>query len=227
MSLRKFLDVLLHCVFLIIVFLLSIYVFWNIIVYLEPYLLKIVTKESDGDTKIVKDIFAWASKIIDTIMSLIITTIVKMKIDERQSYPCVLIEPRQTQGKGISGVKKDTNLSYHPKIIIGEKKAEYRTIYATITNTGKVQISKCQINKQPFLSLFGCHERKNFVFILYDSFDETNEKEYIIPYELWDEKERKYSGLYCMKININNGNVTFNTYKKLRKVNVKSAISNL
>lgn len=227
MSLRKFLNGLLYCVSLIIVFLLSIYLFRNIIVFLEPYLLKIVVKEPDIDTKIVKDIFAWVSRIFDAIISLIITAIVKIKIDERQNYPCVLIAPRQTQGKGISGAKKDTNLSYSPKIIIGEKKAEYRTIYATITNTGKVQVSKCHINKQPFLSLLGCHETKNFVFILYDSFDETNEKEYIIPYELWDEKERKYSGLYRMKVNINNGNVTFYIYKKLKKVYVKNALSNL
>lgn len=227
MSLRKFLNGLLHCVSLIIVFLLSICAFWNIIVCFEPYLLKIVAKESDIDTKIVKDVFAWASRIFDTIISLIITAIVKIKIDERQSYPCVLIAPRQTQGKGISGVKKDTNLSYSPKIVIGEKRAEYRTIYTTLTNIGKVQISKCHINKQPLLSLLSCHETKNFVFILYDSFDETNEKEYILPYELWDEKGKKYFGQYCMKVNINNCNVTFSIYEKLRKVYEKNALSNL
>lgn len=223
MSLRKFLNGLLYCVSLIIVFLLSIFLFWNIIAFLEPYLLKITTKVSDIDVKIVKDIFTWASGIFDAIISLIITSIVKIKIDERQSYPCVLIAPRQMQGKGISGVKKNTNLLYSPKIIIGEKKTEYRTIHATITNMGKVDISKCHINTQPLLSFLGCHKTTNLVFVLYDSFDEADEKEYILPYELWDEKGRKYSGLYCMKVNINNCDVTFYAYKKLRKEHTKSA----
>lgn len=227
MSPKKFWNGLLHCLSLILIFLLSIYVCWNIIALFEPYLLKIIANSSGIDSKIAKDIFAWLSRILDTIIGLIITAIVKIKIDEWQSYPCVLIAPRQTQGKGVSGIKKETNLLHSPKIMIGEKKAEYRIIYATITNVGKVQISKCQINKQPFLSLFVCQETKNFVFVLYDLFDGASEKEYIFPYELWDEKDRKYSGLYSMKVNISNCKVTFSKHKKLKKVFVKNALSDL
>lgn len=204
---------------IVLIFLVFCISFWVLTHLLRPIFINIIINNGGDEVLIeeIEKIFSYAVGLADMCLSLLVTALANSKIDSWLNTPQILITPRRTQQQNVSGIKKDTHISYKPKIEIGIKQEEYRIVYAKVINVGKTLISSCSIEGETVAFLLDTNQNTDLYLILYDSTNSLQDlnKIYSLTYSIQDVKNRIYTGIYQMRIE--RGIASFHISKKTKR----------
>lgn len=194
----------------IVIFFVLAIILWLCFKLIKPSLIEILSNFSNLKNKTSKlsNIISYIFGIFDMIISIIITAVIHSKIEKRQDLPKIKIIPNQVHGRNISGVKKEKNINYTPRIEVGEKQIKYRIVFAKIINTGKNSITECSIEEQVISFLLTPNDETPIYFILYGH-EEGKAVNYELKYLVQDTKNNSYKGTYCMQLDIEKGVASF------------------
>lgn len=173
----------------------------------------------------INNILSKALPYVVTIGNLIITTmvtsVVKSKVEIWLNAPQIVILPNYTNGSNVSGSKKEQNPRYENLIVIGSKSPEYRIINAVIKNVGKGDMAECQLNGQRSAIILPSGNQCKLHILLYIAIDEDtqsiNNTPIYLPYTLVDNNGVKFSGIYRIQMEIEKGRALFHIHKKIKR----------
>lgn len=213
----------------IIVFLVSIGLFWMLLGFIRPYLEDLLASITNSELTETETTASILSVLIDFALSAVITPFVTKHIESviipPQRAPKILISAPQSNFNNISGVKTTHSYPMRLCVKVGQEQSHFRIVYAQIKNIGESVITGILINKQELNITLEQNQSSLLYFIVSESFISTQRTRIIdLPYCVQDDQGDVYAGKYCIQFGHNLSGATFHPKKKLKRRLFKNAL---